>query len=155
MFWVWTSSHPRENEPTVCLLMRDWACFVTVTVSSLWRLNVDHSDVVDPGWPLVMTAVMTVGSVVLSPWKGRCLWLHVGMTHRCFRVDSCSCWMTVVAKVVATAVERIATWKACDIWHCYNQQEIIGSMGYQLENDWETCCWTVRITEIGQEGSGM
>jgi hypothetical protein len=75
MLWAWTYSHPWENEPTVHLFMREWACFVIVSVSSLRRLNVDHSGIVDPGWPLVMTAVMTAGGVVLSPWKGRCFWV--------------------------------------------------------------------------------
>jgi hypothetical protein len=104
---------------------------VIVSVSSLWGLNVDHSGVVDPGWPLVMTAVMTAGSVVLSPWKGRCLWLHVGMTSAIV-VMLRLMWSLgdPRCQIVATAVEMIATWKACCILHYHSQQEVTGSMGY-------------------------
>jgi hypothetical protein len=146
MLWAWTSSRPQENEPTILPFMREGVCFVIVNVSSQWGLNVDHSGVVDLGWPLVMTIVMTAGGVVLSPWKGRCLWFA-----RLNDTPVLSCWLVQSlddprCQIVATRVEMIATWKpvAFDIIVWSTGGNWVN--GYHLGNVWETCCWTVRIT---------
>jgi hypothetical protein len=73
------------------------------------------------------------GGVVLSPWRDDVSWLHVGMT-RARVVMLRLMWLLgdLRCQIVATAVEMIATWKACCIWYHHSQQEVTGSMVCQL-----------------------